>query len=213
MNRRGPEPRPERKRRLLPRRGGEPSLALRPRIRVTANEACGSDCEPDTLVSMSVPLAYLLTWTCYGTWRHGEERGWVDDGHNTPGSPYVPENVHRARWEKVELRHAAVELKSRERQIVTETIAAHCLHRGWELLALNVRSNHVHAVVVCGELSPEEAMVQLKAWSTRRLREAGCVAADAQVWTKHGSTRYLWNDKSVAGAVAYVLDGQGDDLP
>ncbi|MCA9109357.1 MAG: hypothetical protein KDA52_05390 [Planctomycetaceae bacterium] len=28
---------------------------------------------------MSEPLAFFLTWTTYGTWLPGDERGWVDD--------------------------------------------------------------------------------------------------------------------------------------
>ena len=29
---------------------------------------------------MPAPLAYLITWTTYGTWLPGDQRGWVEDG-------------------------------------------------------------------------------------------------------------------------------------
>lgn len=48
-------------------------------------------------------------------------------------------------------------------------------------------------------------MSDLKAWSTRRLRESGMVEADRRVWTKHGSTRYLFDQSSVERAVDYVV--------
>jgi hypothetical protein len=32
-------------------------------------------------------------------------------------------------------------------------------------------------------------------------------------WADKGSNRYLWNEKSVALAIEYVVNGQGDDLP
>jgi hypothetical protein len=28
-------------------------------------------------IPMNEPLAYYLTWTTYGTWLPGDERGWV----------------------------------------------------------------------------------------------------------------------------------------
>jgi hypothetical protein len=55
-------------------------------------------------------------------------------------------------------------------------------------------------------------MTTLKAWSTRRLREARLVEVGARVWSRHGSTRYLWTTESVETACRYVIDSQGDDL-
>ena len=162
---------------------------------------------------MSEPLAYLLTWTCYGTWLHGDERGSTDDEHNIPETPFLPPNATRATTECRQLRGRPVELDQASRKIVTDTIEAHCRHRRWELLAVHARTNHVHLVVACGDATAERAMTQFKAWTTRRLREAGGVPPDTRVWTHHGSTRYLWNEESVATAVAYVLEGQGSDLP
>jgi len=80
-------------------------------------------------------------------------------------------------------------------------------------MAMNIRTNHVHLVVGCANIPPERMLSQLKAWTTRRLREAACVSADTRVWTHHGSTRYLWNKRSVDAAIDYVTDHQGADLP
>ena len=83
----------------------------------------------------------------------------------------------------------------------------------WQILALSVRTNHVHVVVAGAAVPPERMMGQLKAWATRRLREAGCVSTNVRVWTHHGSTRYLWKERSVEAAIDYVTDQQGTDLP
>ncbi len=160
----------------------------------------------------SEPLAYLLTWTCYGTWLHGDERGSVDDDHKTPGEPFLPADQIRYSAESRRLHHAPIELDAAARRIVADTIRAHCDVRGWDLLALNVRTNHVHVVVAC-DAHPDRALSEFKAWTTRRLREARCMAPDAVVWTHHGSTRYLWKKESVDAAMEYVVDRQGDDLP
>ncbi len=76
------------------------------------------------------------------------------------------------------------------------------------MLGVNARTNHLHAVVVCPEVTPERAMIQLKSWATRRLREGGCIVPDTRVWTHHPSTRYLWNERSVNAAIPCVLEGQ-----
>jgi hypothetical protein len=39
------------------------------------------------------PLAYLITFRCYGTWLHGEQRGSTDRRHyNRYGTPDMPVN-------------------------------------------------------------------------------------------------------------------------
>ena len=53
----------------------------------------GSDCG-------SVPLAYLITFTTYGTWRHGDERGSVDRAHNAYRTPHLAHNQRRESYEK-----------------------------------------------------------------------------------------------------------------
>ena len=62
-----------------------------------------------------------------------------------------------------------------------------------------------NSMAVAGlDATPERAMSECKAWSTRRLREAGLVGSDERVWTRHGSTRYLWDRASLDRAIAYV---------
>jgi REP element-mobilizing transposase RayT len=72
---------------------------------------------------------------------------------------------------------------------------------------MNVRTNHVH-VVVEAPVEPEEAMRVLKARATRALREAGHFDPSREIWTRHGSTRYLWDERAVSVAVDYVLNRQ-----
>ena len=83
---------------------------------------------------------------------------------------------------------------------------------GYVLIAINVRTNHVHIVVSCGG-TPERAMDSFKAYATRALRAAGLAMSDQSVWSRHGSTRYLWTDEHITAAVDYVDNGQGSELP
>ena len=161
---------------------------------------------------MGKPTAYLLTWTCYGTWLHGDERGSVDDEHNLYGWPVVEPDPDYVNVSASRLKHPPVVLDAARRASVEATIAAHHAFRGWFLHAAKVRTNHVHVVAGGIEIEPGSAVGQFKAWTTRRLREAGLVGEAAEVWTKRSSTRYLWDDDSVRRAVQYVREGQGTNL-
>jgi REP element-mobilizing transposase RayT len=88
-----------------------------------------------------------------------------------------------------------------------------CLIRNWLLRAVNVRTNHVHAVVSIGTVRPKRALNDLKSYATRKMRQEGCWLSDRSPWADKGSKRCLWNERSVELAVDYVLNRQGGDLP
>jgi len=148
-------------------------------------------------------LAYLITWTCKGTWLHGDERGSVDPSHNIPGTPFIAPDVERKASVARRLVHDALHLDEHARRIVCRTVGEVCEHRGWVLLAANIRSNHIHVVVAADDM-PEPVMNSLKASATRRLREAGVISRDtmgarATSKAKHRSSRPVgmsWRSKA-----------------
>jgi len=154
------------------------------------------------------PLAYFLTFRCYATWLHGDARGSMSKRANAPGEPPIAPNPT---LEAAERRSAGPpgHLDTPSRACVEQAILEVVQARGWGLHALNVRTNHVH-LVVSGIEPPERMLVTLKGWATRRLRSDGLIEARARVWSRHGSTRYLWTDEEVERACQYVKDGQGD---
>ena len=161
--------------------------------------------------SRSSKTHYLITFTTYGTWLHGDEKGSSDRIQNIPGTPYIDESEPRERINQDQLKHDPVTLDASQRPIVRDTIQDVCAYRGWSLLACNVRSNHVH-VVVSAEDTPEKVMNDLKSYATRRLNEAGLHMHGEKTWTRHGSTRYLNDEAAVTGGIDYVLNHQGEDL-
>jgi REP element-mobilizing transposase RayT len=151
---------------------------------------------------MSDPLAYFLTWTTYGSWLPGDDRGWVDDSLRQP-APAL------SRTAKASLKQAPVVFTPQQRNVVEQTIRQVCAYNGWRLWAVNCRSNHVHAVVSAADQSPERVMNSLKSWCSRRLNEQSNKAAGrANWWTRHGSTRYLNDEESLDASVEYTLNGQ-----
>ncbi len=77
--------------------------------------------------------------------------------------------------------------------------------------AINVRTNHIHAVV-SAKREPEIVLIAFKANATRKLREAGYWHGSGSPWAEGGSKKYLWTEKDLNDAVAYVEYDQGEPL-
>lgn len=161
----------------------------------------------------SIALGYLITFRCYGTWLHGDERGSVARRRsNIVGNPKIKPNKTLRQMDTNRLVAKPMYLGVVERRIVEGAIREVCRARGYTLIAINVRTNHVHVVVSnCGR--PERMMNSFKAYSTRALRAANLIGKETKVWPRHGSTRYLWTDEHIEKAVEYVVNGQGGELP
>jgi len=163
---------------------------------------------------MGEPLGYFITWTTYGTWLPGDERGWVEKpGHFRDAEP---DRRHMAQQMMTE---PSLTLDVEQRRIVEDTIAEHCRIRGWHLQVVNARGQHVHVVVTAAGCDPEDVRDQFKAWCTRRLKERERkLRPDAKSvrqnwWTQRGSAR-SWNDEeSLEAAIVYVRDFQGQPTP
>ncbi|MBX3379533.1 MAG: transposase [Phycisphaeraceae bacterium] len=137
---------------------------------------------------MSRPLAYFLTWTCYGQRLHGDVRGSVDHLHNSRGTPTLPPDAERETFERERMTRDTFKLNTECAAIATDAIQRLCEDREWDCLAVNVRQTHVHVVVSC-PVAPERAIADFKARITRDLRRKKLVSEDARLWTIHGSTR------------------------
>jgi len=86
-----------------------------------------------------------------------------------------------------------------------------CTTRRWQLWTVNVRTNHVHAVGSANK-KPDAVLTALKANATRAMREAGLWTSELSPWESRGSKKYLWTEKQLADAIAYVEYDQGEPL-
>lgn len=174
----------------------------------------------------SVPLAYLLTWTTYGTWLPGDQRGWIRRKHG-----FQPPNLPVERRARDAMSEPVCELDRVQRHAVEETIRRHGSLRGWRLHAVNCRSNHIHVVVTAPNVAPNKVIAQLKAWCTRQLKARSASEGQSEArneiagrsnaggeriavtvrrnwWTERGSVRLLFDENSVKAAIRYVIEGQ-----
>ena len=136
-----------------------------------------------------LPLGYLITFRCYGTWLHGDERGSIDRFHNRYKAPYLPRSDRRQDLNQRRLRSEPLILDAGQRQSIDLAVREVCVNREWFLHALNVRTNHVHTVVSIGLIKPERALSLLKAKATKQMRERGCWRHDYSPWAEKGSKR------------------------
>jgi REP element-mobilizing transposase RayT len=158
------------------------------------------------------PLAYLITFRCYGTWLHGDARGsYRRNSRLASGVMRIPPRPRLKQAEIKQLVHDPVRLNKRQRAIVEQAVRDVCRHRKYRLRAIDVRSNHAHTVA--SALSdPEPILEAFKSYSTRALRETGILDKSIKPWARHGSTIYLWKERDVEKAVEYVLLGQDHEF-
>jgi len=95
--------------------------------------------------------------------------------------------------------------------VVLASLRERCTEQRWYLLAAHVRTTHVH-VVVEGDARPERIMNDVKSYASRCLNRSGLDDAGRKRWARHGSTRWLWSPESVAAAIRYVMDAQGEAM-
>jgi len=149
------------------------------------------------------PLAFFITFTTYGSWLHGDPRGWVDRSrlpdNDARRGPHA--RIHGQRRE--ETRSPAVTLDARMRECVRRAIRETCETAGWTLASLAVRRTHAH-VLATSDRSATQTLSCLKGQATRALRSAALVETGRRVWTRQGSTKYLWTRRSVIQVQHYI---------
>jgi REP element-mobilizing transposase RayT len=154
------------------------------------------------------PIAFFLTWSTYGTWLPGDDRGWVE----YQGGFRLPDPLLELEC-SARMAEDACRLTERQRERVEQQVGETCRYKGWILHAVYCGSNHVH-VVLTAPAPPKIIREQLKAWCTRRLNEQ---QTDSQVpeearrhqwWSERGSIRWIFTESDLAAAVDYVLNQQ-----
>ncbi len=151
-------------------------------------------------------IAYFYTWTTYGTWLPGDQRGWFrrGDGAQTPSQL-------REIAARLLMTEDAVILDENQRAIVEKTIIDHCALRGWQLHTVNCRSNHVHAVITADVKSIELPRVQFKAWCSRKLSEQARERGQSDRsswWTDRGWDEFIDEEAGLMCVNTYVAEGQ-----
>lgn len=157
---------------------------------------------------------WFLTWTLYGNWLPGDERGSVTTIREGLGPRHrqnladQPEPVLA-----LGLKRSAAELLAGE-PIRLDRDQADCVvsqfretaeYRGWRILAAAVMANHVHLVVgVPGDPEPDVLLRDLKSYASRALNRRWGKPGSGTWWTESGSKRKLATEEAVRAKIEYV---------
>lgn len=118
---------------------------------------------------------YFLTFGTYCSRLPGDERG----AYRYNGEYVKPDPLLRRHIVKV-ARYSEVELELEDRRIYFEAMVKRCAQRHWKLGALNVRKQHVHALICTPEDdSPGEVVKALKTLAHCRLNHGTTNLANA----------------------------------
>jgi valyl-tRNA synthetase len=156
--------------------------------------------------------ATLLTWTTYGTWLPGEDRGSVSrapraDGtqslRNLPGEPYDRDDPQRQAAATERRQGKPLRLTPNHAPVLLSCIADTCQRHGIELLAIAILPNHVH--VLCqGEQHGAEMLQVIKGNASRRLNRQFMLEGSPRWWTKSGSRRRIKGGVDLTAAIDYL---------
>lgn len=114
----------------------------------------------------AVASTYLITFACYGHHLPGQP-GAVDRHHNLFGARFPEPDAEQEALSRERMEQPAYLLDRDHRTLVLQSLREACSHRVWTILAVHVRTNHVH-VVVAADRTAEHVMTALKAAASRR---------------------------------------------
>ena len=119
----------------------------------------------DTIGLMGKMVGYMVTWTTYGTWLQGDQRGYVRDGKILPADAGLEDANKKMQ------KSGFVRLTPKQKRVVEEVVVKEAKRNGQEILALAVCSNHIHLVAGKGNESIENAVSRYKNVSSSALRK------------------------------------------
>jgi REP element-mobilizing transposase RayT len=148
-------------------------------------------------------LGYMITFTTYGTWLQGDERGFVKD------SITYDANQSLADSNKQNLSKSPVRLSKNHRAIVAKAIYEKADKLNQKILALAVCSNHVHIVVDYVPIPMGKIVGYYKNSAQVALRKAGLTG---RVWTKGFDKRYCFDEQALKSRIDYVNSNRNNTI-
>ena len=144
---------------------------------------------------MKKMLGYMLTWTTYGSWLQGDERGYVKNGKvlgvNT-GLRQANTLVQKAK---------TVKLNQKEQKIVRSAILSEAESLDQKIYAIAICSIHVHIVSNPIAKPISKVLSHYKNAARLALEANGFVG---KLWTKGYDKRYCFNGDGLKSKIDYV---------
>jgi len=141
-------------------------------------------------------IAYMLTWTTYGSWLQGDERGWVKDGKILDPCSIL-EEINEDTMEK-----SAVELNAEQKSHALAGIIDKASQLGQKIYAAAVCHNHIHLIVGCIGIEIGRIISYYKHAIRLSLQDNGF---SGKLWTRGYDTRFYDTIQEISEKIEYVL--------
>ncbi|MGD9110025.1 MAG: transposase [Phycisphaerales bacterium] len=144
---------------------------------------------------MAKTLGYMVTWTTYGTWLQGHEKGYVKDGI------ILGANAPLANANKERLKKDPVILTRTQRKIIETAILKKANEIGEKIYAIAICSNHVH--IVNDYTTKDIGLI------VRYYKMAGQIAMrdtdlSGRLWTKGFDNQFCFDEQTLRARINYV---------
>jgi REP element-mobilizing transposase RayT len=158
------------------------------------------------------PFGLFLTWTTYGTWLPGDERGYVSNTllpeggfrrkENRIGAEYDRDSVLTRTLARQQQRHETIWLNREQSLVAAGSFLDAALERGWQIPRCAVMSNHVHVLVTHSPDDASSVLRILKGCSQQALSVS--YGRPRRWWTHRGSKRYLHDHEGFDAVSRYI---------
>jgi len=136
----------------------------------------------------------MITWTTYGTWLQGDERGYVKNGTTLSANDAL--RYANQKQQKCQ----TVILDSNQRQMAEKAILEEANRIGQKIFTLVVCSNHVHLVAEATCEPIEQVVRRYKVVATAAVRKY----FPDKIWTKGYDKRFCFSQEDLVSRICYV---------
>lgn len=140
-------------------------------------------------------IAYMVTWTTYGTWLQGDNRKYVKN------SQVLPVNDKLRTANQKQQKSQTIRLNVKQRQIVEQAIIKEAQRVNQKIFALTVCSNHIHIVAKVSKKSIEQAVRGYKYSATSAIRNHG---VQGKIWSSGFDKRFCFTEKEIKQKIRYT---------
>lgn len=144
---------------------------------------------------MAKTLGYMITFTTYGTWLQGDERGYVKNGRILPGNETLEQTNEQLQSQE------AVVLSKVQQLIVRDVILKEAASRGHRIYALAANATHVHVVAGYTPEPIDDIVAYYKKAARLALKDTG---HEGKVWTKGYDKRFCFDQETLQRRIKYV---------
>jgi len=141
-------------------------------------------------------IAYMITWTTYGSWLQGDNKGYVKKGKILKPNPKLQKS------NQVSLRQPIVKLTNMQKSVVQNAILQEAKRINHKIHAITVCSNHVHIVAENNGSPIHHTIARYKNVSTSALKRTGY---NRKTWTKGYDKRFCFTKEQLKQRIEYVI--------